>query len=538
MLLRAANAVGYSNYPDNVVYAFVKESAQAGIDLFRCFDALNWLPNLQLAIDAVRKTNKLCEAAICYTGDILDPNRPKYDLKYYVTLAKQLEKAGAHLLGIKDMAGICKPFAAQKLVHALRQEIGIPIHFHTHDCAGGQIAALLLAVGEGVDIVDAAFAPMAGTTSQPSLNGLVEAMRFTDRDTGLNFDDLNVTADYWEEVRKYYRPFETGQTAPSAEIYEHEMPGGQYTNLVQQAQALGLGERWREVGRMYAAVNRLFGDVIKVTPSSKVVGDMALFMLANNLTADEVVNGSRDLAFPESVVEFFEGRLGQPPGGFPPKLQQRILRGRKPITDRPGLHLPPVDFKEVRKELESRFPEPISDHDVMSYLMYPRVLPELIEHRTRYSDTSVVPTPAFFFGMERGEEIGVEIEPGKTLIIKFQAVGEPHADGRRTVFFELNGQPREVLILDRSLVGQAAVGARPKAEVGNPLHVGAPMPGAVVNVTVAPGENVTEGQKLLTMEAMKMETTLYAERAGKIAEVLAQAGTQVEAGDLLVRYEA
>ncbi|MCX7701174.1 MAG: pyruvate carboxylase [Gemmataceae bacterium] len=536
MLLRAANAVGYSNYPDNVVKAFVRESAQAGIDIFRCFDSLNWLPNLRLAIEAVRETDSLCEAAICYTGDILDPSRPKYNLRYYVDLAKELEKAGAHLLAIKDMAGICKPFAARELVRALRQEISLPIHFHTHDPASTQMAALLLAAEQDVDIVDAAFASMSGLTSQPNLNGLVEALRHTPRDTGLDPSALRATSDYWEEVRRLYRPFESGQTAPSADVYEHEMPGGQYTNLVQQAIALGLGERWREVGKMYAEVNRMFGDIVKVTPSSKVVGDMALFMLANNLTPHDVLEGQRELAFPESVIEFFEGKIGQPPGGFPPQLQHRILRGRKPLTDRAGLHMPPVDFAEVQRELTTRFQKEMSPTDVLAYLMYPRVFPELVEHQKKYSDTSVLPTSAFFYGMERGEEIAVDIEPGKTLIIKFQAVGEPHPDGKRTVFFELNGQPREVLILDRSLVGKEGGGAR-KAEVGNPKHVGAPMPGAVVSVTVSAGELVEEGQKLLTMEAMKMETTIYAERSGKIAEVLVRPGMQVEGGDLLIRYE-
>lgn len=536
MLLRAANAVGYSNYPDNVVKAFVREAAQAGIDLFRCFDSLNWLPNLRVAIDAVRETDALCEAAVCYTGDVLDPSRPKYSLKYFVNLAKELEKAGAHLLAIKDMAGICKPLAARELVRALRQEIAIPIHFHTHDPASTQMAALLFASEEGADIVDGAFASMSGLTSQPNLNGLVEALRNTPRDTGLNPADLKATSDYWEEVRRLYRPFESGQSAPSADVYEHEMPGGQYTNLVQQAFALGLGERWREVGKMYAEVNRMFGDIVKVTPSSKVVGDMALFMLVNNLTPNDILEGKRELAFPESVIEFFEGKLGQPPGGFPEALQQRILRGRQPLTDRPGLHLPPVNFDDVQRELTTRFQREMSAKDVLAYLMYPRVFPELVEHQRKYSDTSVLPTSAFFYGMHRGEEIAVEIEPGKTLIIKFQTVGEPHPDGKRTVFFELNGQPREVLILDRSLVGKDGAGSR-KAEVGNPKHVGAPMPGAVVTIAVSPGEMVEEGQKLLTMEAMKMETTIYAEQSGKIAEVLVRPGTQVEGGDLLIRYE-
>ncbi len=535
MLLRAANAVGYTNYPDNVVQAFVKESAQAGIDLFRIFDALNWLPNLRLAIDAVRATGMLCEAAICYTGDLLDPKRPKYDLKYYVDLAKQLEKLGANLLAIKDMAGLCKPLAARALVKALKQEVGIPIHFHTHDSAGGQMATLLFAAQEGADVVDAAMAPFAGMTSQPSLNTLVEQMRFSPRDTGLSYEDLEATADYWEAVRRYYGPFESGQHAASAEVYRHEMPGGQYTNLFQQAQALGLAGRWAEVRRMYAEVNRLFGDVIKVTPTSKVVGDMALFMVGNSLTPAEVLDGERDLAFPESVVEFFEGRLGQPPGGFPEKLQKRVLRGRKPLHERPGASLPPADFAAVRKDLERDLHRPVTDRELIAHVLYPRVFPDFAAHQKKYSDTSVLPTPVFFYGMEPGEEVSVDIEPGKTLIVKFLTVGDPHEDGTRGVFFELNGQPREVLVQDRALLGD--VKGHPKAEAANPRHIGAPMPGLVVRVTVAAGEQVAAGQKLVTLEAMKMETTVYAELAGRVAEVLVRPGTQVETGDLLLRLE-
>ena len=536
MLLRSASAVGYTNYPDNVVRAFVKESAEAGIDLFRVFDALNGLPNLQLAIDAVRDTGTLCEAAICYTGDILDPSRPKYNLAYYVALAKELEKAGATVLAIKDMAGLCKPFAARLLVRALKQEIGIPIHFHTHDCAGGQVASLLLAAEEGVSIIDCAMAPFSGMTSQPSLHAVVEALRFQPRDTGLEADPLQEVADYWEAVRTLYAPFETGQLAPTADVYQNEMPGGQYTNLYAQAQAVGLGDRWRDVCRMYAEVNRMFGDIIKVTPTSKVVGDMALFMVANNLAPADVVDGTRELAFPESVIEFFEGRLGEPPGGFPAKLQRRVLRNRQAIQGRPGASLAAVNFESQRTELELKIGRAANDRELMAYLMYPRVFPELAKHQANYSDTSVLPTQVFFHGMEPGEEVSFNIERGKTLIVKFLTVGDPHADGSRTVFFELNGQPREAQVLDKKLSSKTPL--RPKATPGNPLEIGAPMPGLVVRVLVAAGEDVLAGQKLFTLEAMKMETTLYADKAGRVAEVLVKAGTQVEANDLLLRFQS
>ncbi len=536
MLVRAASAVGYTNYPDNVVYEFIRLSAEAGMDIFRIFDANNWLPNIKLGIDAVLKTNAICEAAICYTGDILDPKRDKYTLNYFVNLAKELEKLGTHFLAIKDMAGLLKPYAAKRLVKALREAVGVPIHFHTHDSAGGQLASYMMAAEEGVNIVDCAFAPMAGVTSQPSLNALVEATRFTARDTALNFDALQETATYWEGVRKLYAPFETGQLASSAEVYLHEMPGGQYANLYQQAHSLGVGDRWTEVGRLYAGVNQLFGDIVKVTPTSKVVGDMTLFMLANNLTPEMVLDPKREIAFPESVVEFFEGKLGQPPGGFPPELQARILRGRKPLTDRPGATLPPADLAKAKKDLEGKLRRPPTEQDVISYLLYPKVFSDFADHQAKYSDLSVLPTPAFFFGMTKGEEVSIEIEPGKTLIIKFLTIGEAQADGRRVVYFELNGQPREILVTDKSLSGVASK-ARAKAETGNAKHIAAPMPGAVVAVAVAPGDEVAAGAKLLTLEAMKMETTLYSERAGKVAEVLVRPGVQVEGGDLVIRFE-
>ena len=535
MLLRANNAVGYANYPDNVVKLFIHESAQAGIDVFRIFDALNWLPNLQLAVETVLAEGKICEPAICYTGDILDPRRDKYSLKYYVGLAKQLVKLGATILGIKDMAGLCKPYAAQKLIRTLKQEIGIPIHFHTHDSAGGQIATLIMAAHEGVEIVDAAMGPLAGMTSQANLNTLVECLRFTERDTGMDFTSLHQTAQYWEGVRRYYLPFESGQLGSSAEVYRHEMPGGQYTNLYQQAQALGVEARWAECCEMYAQVNHLFGDIVKVTPTSKVVGDLALFMVANNLTPADVLDGPRELAFPESVVEFFEGKLGQPVGGFPEKLQKRVLKGRTPITTRPGANLPAADIEGTRQQLSKQLGRGATDAEVATQLLYPRVYDELLSHQAMFSDVSVLPTPVFFYGMEKGDEISADIEPGKTLIIKFLTVGDPHLDGRRLVNFELNGQPREVSVVDKSQAGELPT--HPKAEPGNPKHVGAPMPGLIVRVHVAQGEEATAGQKLVTLEAMKMETTVLADRPGKITEVLVHAHQQIESGDLMLRFE-
>ncbi len=533
MLLRGSNAVGYTSYPDNVVKAFVKESYDAGIDLFRVFDSLNWIPNMAVALEAVREVGGLCEAAICYTGDILDPRRTKYDLKYYVSMAKDLEKRGANLIAIKDMAGLCKPFAAARLVEALRDEVGIPIHFHTHDIGGAQSASVLEGANHGLDIADGAIASMSGLTSQPSLNAIVESLRFTDRETAIDPVSLIDLSRYWAEVRSMYAPFESGLTAPSSEVYAYEMPGGQYSNLFQQAKALGLASRWPEVCKAYSDVNLLFGDIVKVTPSSKVVGDMALFLVANNLTPEDTLDPERELAFPESVVEFFEGRLGQPPGGFPKPLQERILKGRPPQTDRPGANLPPADLDAARAKASELLGVPATGRDAMSFLMYPKVFPELADHLTRYGDTSVLPTPLFFFGPEEGAENLVEIEPGKTLIVKLLAISEPMDDGKRTVFFELNGQPREITVTDRSLA--SAVREAPKADPADPKQVGSPLPGLVVGVAVNAGDAVRKGQKLLTIEAMKMETTLYAERAGRIAEILASVGRQVRAGELLVR---
>ncbi len=535
MLLRASNALGYANYPDNVVKACVQESAQAGIDVFRIFDSLNWVPNMKVAMDAVLKSGALCEAAICYTGDILDPKRTKYDLTYYVELAKEFEKMGAHILGIKDMAGLCKPYAAEKLVRALKEEIGIPVHFHTHDTSGVQAAAILKAAEAGVDIADAAISSMSGLTSQPDLNSVVEALRFTPRDTGLDFESLQAIARYWEAVREYYSPFEAGMVASTADVYTNEIPGGQYTNLYQQAHAVGLGSRWPDICRMYAEVNQLFGDIVKVTPSSKAVGDMALFLITNDLTVDDVLDTKRELAFPESVVDLISGRMGQPPGGFPPKVVDRVLRGQKADTGRPGARLPAADLKAVAAELQTKIGRPPTKQEVLSYLLYPKVFLGFESHQATYSDVSILPTDVFFYGQEPGQEVAIEIERGKTLIVKLLTVGDPHPDGRRTVFFELNGQPRSINVRDLSLEPEEPT--RVKANRDDPKQVGAPMPGLVVTVSVKLGDKVPAGQKLLSLEAMKMETTIYAERAGKVVELLVKPGTQVDANDLLLRLE-
>jgi len=532
MLLRASNAVGYTNYPDNVVQAFTKEAAAAGIDVFRVFDALNWVPNMRVAMEAVLETDSICEAAVCYTGDILDPKKSKYDLKYYVNLAKELEKMGAHILAIKDMAGVCKPAAAKRLVETLKQEIGIPIHFHTHDTSGVQASAIYNAAQVGLDIADGALAPMSGGTSQPNLNSVVESLHFTDRQSDLDTYHLDELAEYWRAVRDFYTPFKTEVLPASADLYRHAMPGGQYTNLHAQAAALGLDDRWPEVCEIYAEVNDMFGDIVKVTPTSKAVGDMALFMVANDLTPNDILNGDRELSYPASVLDLIGGRMGQPPGGFPAEVKKRILRDQPDVTDRPGETLPPADFAAAGAKVSKILNRSATDRDVLSYLLYPKVFEEYATHLKTYSNTSDLPTPVFFCGLEPAEEISVEIEPGKLLIIKYLAVGEPHSDGTRTVFFELNGQPRDVTVFDQSLEGDVV--ANVKADPDNTGHVGASMPGMVVMVNVSAGDLVKQGDKLLTLEAMKMETNITAEVHGKVLEVHVKPGSQVETGDLLV----
>jgi pyruvate carboxylase len=535
MLLRASSAVGYTNYPDNVVRECVREAAAAGIDVFRIFDALNWTPNMRVAMEATIDAGAICEAAICYTGDILDPKRPKYDLKYYVSLAKELEGMGAHILAIKDMAGLLKPPAAAVLVRALKAEVGIPIHFHTHDTSGVAAASVLNAAEAGLDIADGAMAALSGGTAQPNLNTMVEGLRFTPRESGLSAEALDSISEFWRETREFYTPFESPVLAAGADLYQHEMPGGQYTNLFQQAQALGLANRWPEVCRLYADVNKLFGDIVKVTPTSKAVGDMALFLVANDLTTGALMQSDRDLAFPQSVIDLLSGRMGQTPFGFPQGVQKRILHGEQPLEGRPGETLPPADLADAKEKVAKLVENEPTDQDVVSHLMYPQVFEQFAQHQRRYSDVSVLPTPVFLYGMEPQEEVAIDIEPGKTLIVKFTTISEPHAAGTRTVFFELNGQPREVTIVDRSL--EPATAVRVKADPNNSKQIGASMPGMVVTVAVQPGDKIAKGQKLMTLEAMKMETTISAEADGKVATVDVTTGTQVEAGDLLITLE-
>jgi pyruvate carboxylase len=535
MLLRGANAVGYTSYPDNVIVEFVREAHAQGIDIFRIFDSLNSIENMRVAIDAVLATNAaVCEPAICYTGDIFDKSRPKYSLKYYVGMAKQLEKIGAHFLAIKDMAGLCKPYAAHELVRALREEIGIPVHFHTHDTSGLNAASVLKASEAGVDVTDAAIASMSGGTSQPNLNAIAEALRHTPRDTQLDIEALNECSDYWETVRTYYLPFDSGPKAGSARLYQHEIPGGQYTNLREQAEAMGLGHRWREVEKMYAKVNQLFGDIVKVTPSSKVVGDMALFLMTNGMQPEDLLqlDEKHDLSLPNSVVEMFSGALGEPAGGWPKKLQKIILRGAAPVQGRPSANLPAVNFEDEQNAVEKKIGHAVRRDDLLSYLLYPGVFFKYEKFRQTYADVSVLPTPVFFYGLKPGEEITIEIETGKTLIVKFLTISEAHPDGTRTLFFELNGQPREVNVRDRAL--RVVERAHPKADPAEPGQVPAPTAGIISGIAVQVNHGVERGAKLLTLEAMKMQTNIYAPISGRVAKLLVAPGQHVEAKDLLV----
>ncbi|WP_299668309.1 pyruvate carboxylase [uncultured Ruegeria sp.] len=535
MLLRGANGVGYTNYPDNVVQEFVRQAAN-GIDVFRVFDSLNWVENMRVAMDAVIDNGKICEGTVCYTGDILDPDRSKYDLKYYVGMAKELRDAGAHVLGLKDMAGLLKPASARILIRALKEEVGLPIHFHTHDTAGIASATILAASEAGVDAVDCAMDSFSGNTSQATLGTVVEALRHTERDTGLDIKAIREISDYFEAVRGQYAAFESSLQAPASEVYLHEMPGGQFTNLKAQARSLGLEERWHEVAQMYADVNQMFGDIVKVTPSSKVVGDMALMMVSQNMTRAQVEDPSTDVAFPDSVVDMMRGNLGQPPGGFPDTILNKVLKDEAPNTERPGKGVEAVDLEATRADLSKQLDgKEIDDEDLNGYLMYPKVFLDYMGRHRTYGPVRTLPTRTFFYGMEPGEEITAEIDPGKTLEIRCQAMSETDEKGEVKVFFELNGQPRVIRVPNRLV--KATTAQRPKAEVGNPNHIGAPMPGVVATVAAVAGQEVKEGDLLLTIEAMKMETGIHAERDAVVKAVHVQPGGQIDAKDLLVELE-
>lgn len=532
MLLRSSNAVGYTNYPDNVVRHFIQQAAQSGIDLFRVFDSLNAVDNMRVSIDAVRDTGMLCETAICYTGDIFDSSR-RYDLTYYVNMAKQLEKAGANILAIKDMAGICKPKAAYELIKTLKEETGLPIHFHTHDTSGIASASILAAIDAGVDAVDTAMDAMSGLTSQPSMGSIVSALQNTERDTGLSQKNLQALSSYWEGVRNIYAPFEADMRAGTADVYHHEMPGGQYTNLREQARSLGLEEQWSDISDAYAQVNLLFGDIIKVTPTSKVVGDMALFMVTNQLTTENVKSADYAIDFPESVISLFKGELGVPAHGFPEDLQRKILNGEQPLSDRPGALLAAVDLTGEKAKVEKHLGQSIREQEFASYLMYPKVFMEFMQHKQKYGAVSNIPSTAFFYGLKENEAVEVPLEKGKILEIKLLAQSQAK-NGNIDLFIELNGQLR---LLQIPQSGQVSEQSRTQAETGNAQHVGAPMPGMISTVAVKTGQKVEKGETLFTVEAMKMELAVKAEADCIIQDILLNSGQSVKTMDLVMVFD-
>ena len=534
MLLRGANAVGYTSYPDNVVRHFIQRAAANGVDVFRVFDSLNSLDNMHVAIDEVRAQNKLAEVALCYTGDILDGSRTKYNLDYYVSMAKELEKAGANIIAIKDMAGLLKPQAAYNLVSALKDAVTVPIHLHTHEGSGNAIYSYGRAVDAGVDVIDLAYSAFANGTSQPSMNSMYYALSGHDRQPEMNIDYMEEMSHYFGSIRPYYKGVDKAEAYPNTEVYQHEMPGGQYSNLQQQAKMVGLGDRWADIKKMYHQVNMMFGDIIKVTPSSKVVGDMTLYMVQNNLTEKDIYEKGDVLDFPQSVVEFFEGRLGTPYQGFPEELQKIILKGAKPITVRPGAVLPPTDFEHIRHEL-SEMGAQTTDEDISAYCLYPKVYQDYNKFVKDFGDVSVLDTPTFFFGMKRGEEIQVTIEKGKTLIIKMNGFSEPDEDGNRIVLFEFNGQPRSIKVHDKHAKTTGVV--RRKADESNPGEIGATLSGSVVKILVKNGQSVAKGEPLIVTEAMKMETTITAPMDGIVEEILVREGSRIESGDCLLRIE-
>ena len=537
MLLRGSNGVGYANYPDNVVREFVIHASEAGMDVFRIFDSLNYLPNLKVAMETVsERTKSLCEAALCYTGDFTDPKEEKYVLKYYVDLAKELEKMGAHIIAIKDMAGLCHPTAVHRLVKALRDEVSLPIHFHTHDSSGIASASVLKAAEAGVDVVDLAVSSMSGCTSQPNLNSIAHALRNAPRSTGLDVVALNDLSIYWEAVRQYYSPFDTSPPFGSAEVFHHQMPGGQYTNLREQATSLGLGKRWPDVVKTYQEVNKLLGDIVKVTPSSKCVGDLAIFLITKGVKPEDMCNLPPETGFPESVIDLLSGNLGQPMGGWPKQVQKVVLGNRKPMRGRPGASAPKIDLKKEFTALQKKIGRKATEDDLFAHLMYPQVFQDYLAFRTKNGDVSVLPTTAYFHGLAVGEEISIEIEEGKTLFVKLLNVGEPDEKGIRSLTFELNGKARTTLVEDKSVKGDAK--AREKADPSNPLHIGAPIPAMISSIATSVGKPIKKGDKIAVLEAMKMQTTLYASADGVVEDILVQVGESVESKDLIAKLRS
>mgnify|MGYP004459741775 FL=1 len=533
MLLRGANAVGYKNYPDNVIREFVKQSAKDGIDVFRVFDSLNWIPGMEVALDEVLNQGKIAEATICYTGDILDASREKYNLDYYIRMARELEKRGAHIIGIKDMSGLLKPNAAYRLIRALKDEIALPIHLHTHDTSGNGVATCLMAAQAGVDIIDAAISSMSGLTSQPSLNSIIAALERSERDTGIDLDGLQVIADYWSDVRPVYKDFESDLQAASAEIYKYEIPGGQYTNLKPQVESFGLGHKFQEVKDMYKSVNMMLGDIVKVTPSSKAVGDMAIFMVQNDLTPENILEKGKSLDFPDSIVSFFEGMMGQPEGGFPADLQKVVLKDRKPITCRPGELLDPEDFEYISNGLYEHFGLEPDMHHIISYAMYPKVYTDYMTALSKDGRFSMMGSDVFFHGLREGETSEVMLEEGRILVIRLVEIHEPDKEGYRDVDFEVDGNRRSVRIKDDAAAAVVSGASQRIADENNDMEVGANIPGNIVKVLVRVGEVVEEGQPIAVIEAMKMETNIIAKAAGEIEEIFVKAGDQVKAGQLI-----
>ena len=537
MLIRGSNAVGYTNYPDNVIRTFVDEASKKGIDVFRIFDSLNWLKGMEVTIDEVLKTGKIAEVCLCYTGDILDTKRDKYSLKYYVDLAKDVEKMGAHILAIKDMSGLLKPYAAAKLIKTLKQEISIPIHLHTHDTSGNGVATLLMAAEAGVDIVDTAFNAMAGLTSQPALNSIVAALENTEYDTGIDLLNIQSISNYWTDVRKFYEPYESGLKSGTAEIYRYEIPGGQYSNLRPQVESFGMAHLFNEIKEMYRDVNELLGNIVKVTPSSKVVGDLAIFMVKNGLDKENIFEKGKSLTFPDSVVSYFKGMMGQPVGGFPKELQEIVLKGEEPITCRPGEILEPVDFDGIRRTLKDEFNMDANMRNILSYALYPKVYSEYLRSLQEFGELSNLESHVFFYGLKEGEISEVELEEGKILIVKLIEIGKIDEEGFRTVVFEVNGNRREIKILDKSYGETLNIDVTAMADPNNQKEIGASIPGTISKILVKEGDNIEEKQSLLIIEAMKMETNMLSAVKGEVDGILVSEGQEVKTGQLLIKLK-